>query len=329
MKLVCPECKTKLFGPKKNGYNCTKCGLFYPLVKGIPSFLKESDGFYESKFTATQARHKSLLLRTLIFIYHSVSISSSRERFIKKAFRNVSTNLNKSNLIRILDIGCGGGREELVRFGEVIGIDISLGSLYQAQKVYRGVVQADISKMPFPDEYFDTVFSTDVMGHIPPEKKDGILREIFRVTRKGGFSVHSFECDSKSFFYKWAKKYPNLHQKYFIDMYGHVGLEYSIVAFKRFMDVGFIPVMEAADLTKGYLREVSSYTVFFDNEFRDYSKTIRAFMAICKFLSTQRILRAMSNFVLGFFVPFAALITPKSHRDSAKVIYQKPLGAME
>lgn len=327
MELVCPECKTKLLESTKNeGYNCTSCRSSYPIVKGIPSFLGEVDNFYEGKFAATQKSFDFLPIKILVSVYHAISISSSRQRFIKKAFKKILTNLNKSNSICILDLGCGGGREGLTRFGEVTGIDISFSSLQQAQKVYGSVVHANIGKMPFPDEYFDIVFSTDVMGHVPLEEKDRVLSEIFRVTRKEGFSIHSFECDSESLFYKWAKKYPDLHQKYFVEMYGHVGLECSKEAFKRFRKAGFAPVLEITDPTKGYLRGVQSYVVFFDNELKNHSRIIKSLVGICKLLSTSKIIRIISNFIIGFFTPLASLITPKSHRDSGKVIYKKPLG---
>lgn len=211
----------------------------------------------------------------------------------------------------------------MTEFGDVTGVDVSFESLIKAQEVYKSVIHADISKMPFEDEYFDIVFSTDVMGHIPLEEKDRVLSEIFRITHKGGFSFHSLECDSKSLFFKWAKKYPDLYQKYFVEMYGHFGLEPYRDVFKRFRNVGFIPILEATDPTKGYLREVSSYVVFFDNEFKKYSKIIKGLVGICKLLSTQKNIRIIANFIIGFFVPLASSITPESHRDSLKVIYRK------
>lgn len=51
-----------------------------------------------------------------------------------------------------------------------------------------------------------------------------LISEIYRVTKKNGVSMHSIECDSNSLFYKWAKKFPDLFKKYFVEMYGHFGL---------------------------------------------------------------------------------------------------------
>jgi ubiquinone/menaquinone biosynthesis C-methylase UbiE len=324
MELICPECKLRLSKAKEdNSYSCERCKLSYPIISGIPSFLREIDSFYEGKFTVVKKNYGFSPSALLFYIYHSISIASSRERFLRKSFKKILPKFNQSTVIHILDLGCGGGWEELTKYGKVTGMDISFKSLTQARMIYDAVIHADASKMPFPDGYFDVVFSTDVLGHIPSNIKDRVLSEIFRVTKKGGFSIHSFECDSESLFYKWAKKYPELYRKYFVEMYGHFGLEPYRNAFARFRAVGFTPVLEAADITKGYLREISSYPIFFDNEFKAHAKTIKALVAICNLLSSQKIIRIITDFLLGFLVPFASLVTPDNHRDSLKIIYKK------
>lgn len=325
MEYYCPECKVMLLKSDVNqGYVCKKCESFFPVIKGIPSFLQRTNNFYEGKFVATKKRNISWLINVFLSVYHSISISSSRERFIKKAFRRVLYYVDNKTNVRILDLGCGGGWEEITKFGEVTGIDISFESLLSAKDIYNIAVHADVAKMPFPDEYFDIVFSTDLMGHIPVENKYVVLSEIFRVTKKGGHTIHSIESDSESLFFRWAKKYPELYQKYFIEMYGHFGLENYLILFKRFRDIGFMPILEATDSTKGYIREILSYRVFFDNEFKKLSKFIKFLVYICKLLSKYKIIRIIIDFILGFFVPLSILITPKSHRDSIKVIYKKP-----
>ena len=37
--------------------------------------------------------------------------------------------------------------------------------------------------LPFPDQYFDASVASDVMEHIPPDLRDQVVSEIFRVTR--------------------------------------------------------------------------------------------------------------------------------------------------
>ncbi len=327
MTLICPQCKSKLF-KKNHSCICSSCGSVYPIVKKIPSFLDKGDVFYEGRFTSSRRYYKNLFLKILFAVYCNISIATSRDRFIEKAFKKTLSLINKKlSDVRILDLGCGGGKPQLSKFGKVTGVDISFKSLMQAQGVYNAVVHADIYTLPFCNNYFDITFSSDVLGHIPPEQKNKALLEIFRVTKRGGFTIHSLECDSKSIFFNWAKKFPQLYQKYFIEMYGHVGLELYQNASQRFKNAGFIPVFEKPDPASGYLREISSYAVFFDNEFKTKSRVVKNLAEVSKFVSTSQVCKVITNFILGFFVPLAALFTPKGHRDSLKVIYQKPYKA--
>lgn len=322
MKYICLKCKSELV-ESDDVLTCQKCMNNYHVINGIVCFLEKTDSFYEGRFVGFKKVSYSLPVRVLLRVYHAISISSSRERFFRKAFSIVLRH-NPAGKLKILDIGCGGGREQIARYGEITGIDISFKSLMKVADVYNNVVCADAQSMPFADNTFDVVFSSDFFGHIPPGKKDAILKEIFRITKKGGFTCHSIECDSESLFYTWARKHEDLFRKYFIDMYGHHGLELYFEAFEMFRTSGFIPVLEKTDPAKGYLREVSSYPVFFDNEYKDLSLLIKFTVIVCKLLSLNKYIRIFVNFTLGIFVPLAALVTPISHRDSLKVLYRKP-----
>lgn len=103
---------------------------------------------------------------------------------------------------RILDVGCGTGVQtlELARHGElVVGLDISKELLKIAQTKCREkpnihLLEADATKIPFPDGYFDAVFSYgDVLSHIPDYR--AALKEMSRVLRPGG--LVTFEADNK------------------------------------------------------------------------------------------------------------------------------------
>jgi ubiquinone/menaquinone biosynthesis C-methylase UbiE len=97
----------------------------------------------------------------------------------------------------VLDVGCGGGRtisklEAMAAQGKVHGIDYSEESVaasrrYNAQAIRAGRVeihQADVGKLPFPDNTFDLV--TGIETHFWwPDVAAG-LREIRRVLKPGG-----------------------------------------------------------------------------------------------------------------------------------------------
>jgi ubiquinone/menaquinone biosynthesis C-methylase UbiE len=103
---------------------------------------------------------------------------------------------------KVLDVGCGTGVQtvELAKFGEqVVGLDISRELLKIAQDKCQHkpnvlLLEADATKIPFPDDYFDAVFSYgDVLSHIPDYKT--ALAEMARVCRPGG--TVTFEADNK------------------------------------------------------------------------------------------------------------------------------------
>ncbi len=101
---------------------------------------------------------------------------------------------------RILDIGCGSGRHtcEAYRRREVvaIGSDLSFDDVREAVDRLRyhdaleehgggawGVLVSDIKSLPFKDNSFDNVVCSEVLEHIPDDKK--AISEIIRVLKPG------------------------------------------------------------------------------------------------------------------------------------------------
>ena len=89
---------------------------------------------------------------------------------------------------RVLDAGCGSGRtlQELVRYGEVSGIELSPEAAAVASA--RGPYDVRIGRLealPWEDAGFDLVTCLDVIEHTPDDV--ATLRELARVTRPGGW----------------------------------------------------------------------------------------------------------------------------------------------
>ena len=91
--------------------------------------------------------------------------------------------------LRILDVGCGTGAnlEMLSQFGDAEGVDVSDEALEfcrrKGLKVHKGLAET----LPYPDETFDITTALDVVEHLDDDV-DG-LKEMFRVTKKGGYSL--------------------------------------------------------------------------------------------------------------------------------------------
>jgi len=322
--LICPECRNRLKIGKK--VFCDKCQRTYERNKhGIILFLDKTDSFYDGKFISVRLlspRNFKGPLKLFWNLYRRISIDQYEYRFFSRCFKLVQ---KKIGSLTILDIGCGGGNELLIKHGTVTGIDLSYKSLLNALKIgYSECYLASVTNLPFPDESMDIVYSAHLLGHIPISLKEKAIQEIFRVTRKGGFSIHSIECDSDALFFRKAKKYPKLYQKYFLDMYGHYGLEFADKNFERFRKSGFKPLKEINDINKSYLRPIESYKVFFDNEYKYKEKYFWFLAKISKTLSINFGLRGITNFVFGIFAPLTKILAPISQRDSAKCLYFKP-----
>jgi len=94
---------------------------------------------------------------------------------------------------RILDIGCAYGYL-LRRFsgkGELYGVDVSEYALSRAKEIipeaHLSIVTLGREPLPFPDGFFRTVLTTDVLEHLKPEDQPGAVQEIARVLERGGY----------------------------------------------------------------------------------------------------------------------------------------------
>jgi SAM-dependent methyltransferase len=89
---------------------------------------------------------------------------------------------------RVLDAGCGSGRtmEELVRYGEVSGIELNPEAASLARR--RGGFDVRIGRLeelPWEDDTFDLITCLDVIEHTPDDR--ATLTELSRVCVPGGW----------------------------------------------------------------------------------------------------------------------------------------------
>jgi len=92
----------------------------------------------------------------------------------------------------ILDAGCGDGElskkiKEITR-AQVYGVDISLKICKPAQQKGIIVKEADLSKkIPFEDNFFDMVFTSEVIEHLI--NPDNFLKETKRILKDDGVLI--------------------------------------------------------------------------------------------------------------------------------------------
>ena len=115
-------------------------------------------------------------------------------RYIEKAKKRTKINLKEP--YRILDLGCGTGASVIdlkKLFGhevEVVGIDVVRLQIELAKKkIVENAVWAEVDwydgeNIMFPDNHFDAVYTSDVLGHVADVPR--WLKELNRVLRPSG-----------------------------------------------------------------------------------------------------------------------------------------------
>ncbi|HMN69450.1 MAG TPA: class I SAM-dependent methyltransferase [Bdellovibrionales bacterium] len=318
-ELHCPLCRRHLTVPAENQIETCACGQRVANRAGVLCFV-DIDSFYEGKFAYTKNRRGGLLKKALIVL----SINESENRTWLEALPKIAK--ERGGRLTILNLGAGGGESLLNRFGDVTSLDLSLDSLMNARQVSDLCVQADATKLPFKDGQFDVVFSAHCLGHIPLDQKQAVIKEMFRVTKPGGYSLHSIETDADNFIFKKAKRFPELYQRNFVDMYGHFGLELPSRNFERFRQAGFSPVFERPDYCVGVIRPSNSYKVFFgERAYRAKSPLFGFLFWSSRLMSAKGVLQYAWDCVLRPLSTLNRLFGPES-TDSIKVLYAKGSG---
>jgi len=322
LNLICPLCRSSLTQSGK-GLECTPCAQIYPIINGIPSLIKTKSDFYSNYYKTPlgalwakgHVGFKNPLLNILLGARTAISIVGKRQRFFKKIIR-------KKQDAWILDLGCGGGHDLFTRYGNVAGVDLELAPLKSAKNIYQVAVHADISCLPFEDETFDYVVSSDVIGHIPIDQKKKLLSEIRRVLKKGGITAHAIETHSCNFLYRFAQDHPDLFKKSFIeDIGGHFGLEMPQAVLNRFKEHGFNLVKK--EKIWGPVWSTEEYVYRFDNGYTQKSKLIKVLVITCKLLNKNILVHAIANVFLGILNYFVESLTPFDHAQGILLAYRK------
>lgn len=124
---------------------------------------------------------------------HKIIDAEIDPAFAKRA-RFILNGINSHKPQKVLDIGCGRGfYTKLTSFfpfvKEIQSIDAHPDYVKRAKKTAgndkRITIQTgSIYKLPFKDNYFDSIIASEILEHLTDDKK--ALRELYRVLKKGG-----------------------------------------------------------------------------------------------------------------------------------------------
>ena len=94
---------------------------------------------------------------------------------------------------KVLDLGCGNGLFfQFLKDIDYIGVDFSEKLIKIARKKYPKIKfqVADALNLPFPNNYFDKIYSIAVLHHIPSEQfRMQFFKEARRVLKPNGFFI--------------------------------------------------------------------------------------------------------------------------------------------
>jgi len=268
----------------------------YPIIKRIPSFIEKEktygggQGQFNQLFKGKLVEEKNLIIK----LYNKISCSQNRIAFIKK-------HLKKYSGSKILDIGCGGGGLAFLykKYSNIlIGLDVSLDSLMQARKfdIYDLLIHSSIESNPFPENYFDVIVSSDVLGHTFLKTKEEAYHEMWRILKPQGAMIHVIETDSTNFWIRIAKKNPQLYKTNHIDKHGHIGMELPSIIIKRCKKIGF----KIIDTSKIHAIILPPEVIisWFDGDF-DRPFFIDFFLYFSKITCSSKYFNFLINFILG------------------------------
>lgn len=148
-----------------------------------------------------------------------------REGYISYAKKLVPVLKGLSGIKKILDIGCGFGRQlkvlsEVYPKAEIIGIDISPALLKEAEKYLTDCPNITLHLQDFhsyaPRGKFDLITEWACFCHVPPELIHNVSTQCHKLLRKkGGYMLlvdipKGTKLDPKKPHYQWAYDYRSL-----------------------------------------------------------------------------------------------------------------------
>ena len=136
-------------------------------------------------------------------------------------FRTIPSLWPELDGLRVLDLGCGQGLYalELARRGAlVIGVDRRLDDLRVARGQQgpgnRYFVCADAADLPLRAGVLDMAVSVEVLTHIPPRTRAGVLQSVARLLKEEGRFYYTLHNSLRLSLGRWARgrgaleKYP-------------------------------------------------------------------------------------------------------------------------
>ena len=182
----------------------------------------------------------------------------------------------KHNIKRVLDLGCGSGRHTvyLARNGfKVYGIDIAKEGIKitkewlkkeTLQAIFR--IGSIYEKLPYKDDFFDAVISTNTIHHARIKDIRRAIREIERILKPKSLIFITVRKR------KFKKFWPRFT---IIEKYGKQKTNYKVIGYKTYIPIeggekGLIHYLFNKELIRKEFNNFKIYDIWVDSERRHY-----------------------------------------------------------
>jgi SAM-dependent methyltransferase len=171
------------------------------LEKNISNLINSNSLYYEefTNFEESKVRKKN----TINLFYESYWKANKTNKNNWVYGINIVDNLIKNFEFKtVLDAGCGAGdvvRYLLEKGYDAYGAEISETAIkLNAKDLFdKGrIVNTSLANLPFEDNYFDVVFTSEVLEHIPEHQMNSVINELHRVSKRLVFGTISLRPSS-------------------------------------------------------------------------------------------------------------------------------------
>lgn len=229
---------------------------------------------------------------------------------------------------KVLDVGAGTGaaliemRHLFPKLGETVGLDVvQLGVDIANERFQKLGVKAEIElydgvHIPFPNNYFDAIYTSDVLGHVA--SVPAWLAELNRVLKPGGRLAMFSE--SKLGKHAWIRNYlykrginVDPHAEFHISLFSKAELRlllenagftikqmYSAVWAKFLVHPDELyPALQAAKPKFGFLRRINGWLYRLKHRTKPYSLAVAEFYCLLELYTLGRLVESQGYVILG------------------------------
>jgi ubiquinone/menaquinone biosynthesis C-methylase UbiE len=214
LDLACPLCKTRLIS-QSGSSACPSCGKEWPVGDGVRDFRISKDKYWgaypERRITELNGRCKEIGWAGALKEFLAESDPEYYEYILDEARAHWDFMIPLEGNARVLDAGCGWGTLSFAlakKYREVVAFDVNKPQIEFIQTRARSenignlfAACGQVNYLPFPDASFDLAVLNGVLewvpvieaGKKPAAAQEEVLREIFRVLKKGGYLYLAIE----------------------------------------------------------------------------------------------------------------------------------------